>query len=155
MKEKETEFAGIVKAHKNTIYTVCYLFSKDNGEVNDLFQETLINLWRGFDSFKGQCDVESAESFRHSGDQAAALFPVAQVGGKIEPPSAEGVQFFEQLRGLIAVRDHRHRTALFGKSQCHCPSESPPPAGHDGPFPGKIQIFLHPAVPFSCGNFPR
>ena len=59
MKEKENEFANIVKRYKNTIYTVCYLFSKDNDEVNDLFQETLINLWRGFDSFQGKCDVKS------------------------------------------------------------------------------------------------
>ena len=59
MKEKETEFSGLVKRYKNTIYTVCYLFSKDQDEVNDLFQETLINLWRGFDSFKGQCDVKT------------------------------------------------------------------------------------------------
>ena len=59
MKEKEKEFTDIVKAHKNTIFTVCYLFSKDQDEVNDLFQETLINLWRGFDSFKGQCDIKT------------------------------------------------------------------------------------------------
>ena len=59
MKEKENEFTDIVKRHKNTIYTVCYLFSKDNDEVNDLFQETLINLWRGFDSFQGKCDVKT------------------------------------------------------------------------------------------------
>jgi RNA polymerase sigma-70 factor (ECF subfamily) len=59
MKEKETEFSDLVKRYKNTIFTVCYLFSKDQDEVNDLFQETLINLWRGFDSFKGQCDVKT------------------------------------------------------------------------------------------------
>ena len=59
MKKNETEFENIVKAHKNIIYTVCYLFSKDQDEVNDLFQETLINLWRGFDTFKGQCDVKT------------------------------------------------------------------------------------------------
>ena len=59
MKKEETEFANIVKAHKNTIFTVCYLFSKDQDEVNDLFQETLINLWQGFDSFKGQCDIKT------------------------------------------------------------------------------------------------
>lgn len=29
------------------------MFSKDEDEVNDLFQEVLINLWRGIDSFKG------------------------------------------------------------------------------------------------------
>ena len=59
MKEKENDFTNIVKRYKNTIYTVCYLFSKDNDEVNDLFQETLINLWQGFDSFQGKCDLKT------------------------------------------------------------------------------------------------
>lgn len=27
--------------------------------MNDLFQETLINLWQGYDSFKGKCDVKT------------------------------------------------------------------------------------------------
>ena len=59
MKEKELEFNRIVKANKTAIFTVCYLFSKDQDEVNDLFQETLINLWRGFDGFQGKCDVKT------------------------------------------------------------------------------------------------
>ena len=59
MKEKETDFADIVHKYKSTIYTVCYLFSKNNDEVNDLFKETLINLWRGFDSFKRQSDMKT------------------------------------------------------------------------------------------------
>ena len=59
MKEKELEFNRIVKANKAAIFTVCYLFSKDQDDVNDLFQETLINLWRGFDGFQGKCDVKT------------------------------------------------------------------------------------------------
>lgn len=59
MKEKELEFNRIVKDNKAAIFTVCYLFSKDQDEVNDLFQETLINLWRGFDGFQGKCDVKT------------------------------------------------------------------------------------------------
>lgn len=59
MKEKEIEFNRIVRVNKATIFTVCYLFSKDQDEVNDLFQETLINLWRGFDGFQGKCDVKT------------------------------------------------------------------------------------------------
>ena len=58
-KQKEKDFAQMVKGNKNTIYTVCYMFSKDQDEVSDLFQETLINLWNGFDSFRGECDVRS------------------------------------------------------------------------------------------------
>ena len=58
-KQKEKDFAQMVRKHKNTTYTVCYMFSKDQDEVSDLFQETLINLWNGFDSFRGECDVRS------------------------------------------------------------------------------------------------
>lgn len=55
----EQEFARLVQEHKDYIYTVCYMFSKDQDEVNDLFQEVLINLWRGIDSFKGEAKVSS------------------------------------------------------------------------------------------------
>ena len=35
------------------------MFSKDADEVNDLFQETLINLWQGFNSFKGESSIRT------------------------------------------------------------------------------------------------
>lgn len=59
MDEKEQRFTKLIRNGKNTIYTVCYMFSKDEDEVNDLFQETLVNLWRGFDSFEGRSDVRT------------------------------------------------------------------------------------------------
>ncbi len=49
----------MVREHKSTIYTVCYMFSKDQDEVNDLFQEVLINLWKGFSTFEGRSDVRT------------------------------------------------------------------------------------------------
>ena len=59
MDDKEREFELIVRSHKSTIYTVCYMFSKDYDEVQDLFQNTLINLWNGFDGFRGESKVET------------------------------------------------------------------------------------------------
>ena len=53
MDNKEREFAQIVLENKRRIYTVCYMFSKDADEVNDLFQEILINLWKGLQSYEG------------------------------------------------------------------------------------------------------
>ena len=53
MDNKEREFAQIVLENKRRIYTVCYMFSKDADEVNDLFQEILINLWNGLQSYEG------------------------------------------------------------------------------------------------------
>jgi len=52
MIEKEKQFENLVREHKRTIYTVCYMFSKNSAEVDDLFQEILIRLWKGFDSFE-------------------------------------------------------------------------------------------------------
>lgn len=59
MDNKEKEFERIVREHKGTIYTVCYMFSKDHDEVQDLFQDTLINLWLGFDGFRNEAKVET------------------------------------------------------------------------------------------------
>lgn len=47
MDYKEKEFEKMVHTQKEVIYTVCYMFSKNEDEVADLFQETLINMWKG------------------------------------------------------------------------------------------------------------
>ncbi len=49
----------MIGEQKSTVFTVCYMFSKDQDEVDDLFQEVLVNLWRGFDSFEGRSDVRT------------------------------------------------------------------------------------------------
>lgn len=61
MKKKDTEieFEKIVREHRSMIYSVCYMFSKDTDEVNDLFQEILINLWNGFGGFRGESKVDT------------------------------------------------------------------------------------------------
>ena len=58
MKQEEF-FTQLVRENKSTIYTVCYMFSKDEDEVNDLFQETLINMWKGIDSFREESKIST------------------------------------------------------------------------------------------------
>ena len=55
----ERQFSQTVAEHKSTIYTVCYMFSKDADEVNDLFQEVLVNIWKGFDNFEHRSDIKT------------------------------------------------------------------------------------------------
>ena len=55
----KTDFERMVQEHKNTIYTVCFMFSNDSDEVNDLFQEVLINLWKGYSSFKRLSGIDT------------------------------------------------------------------------------------------------
>ncbi|MBR0264921.1 MAG: sigma-70 family RNA polymerase sigma factor [Prevotella sp.] len=59
MKDFEYEFEQMVRTHRSTIYTVCYMFSNDQDEVADLFQEVLINLWKSMPSFEERSDVRS------------------------------------------------------------------------------------------------
>lgn len=58
MTHRKTDFERIVRENKDTIFTVCYMFSKDENEVADLFQESLINLWKGLENMKNQKDVK-------------------------------------------------------------------------------------------------
>jgi len=59
MNEKEKNFERLVQEQKSTIYAVCYMFSSDEDEVADLFQESLMNLWKGFDSFEGRSSAKT------------------------------------------------------------------------------------------------
>ena len=59
MNSLELDFARIVREHKGTIYTVCYMFSKDEEEVADLFQDILVNLWKGFAKFRGESSMST------------------------------------------------------------------------------------------------
>ena len=59
MNDQEKRFAQLVNEHKSTIYSVCYMFSQDEDEVNDLFQETLINMWKGIDSFRDESKIST------------------------------------------------------------------------------------------------
>ena len=57
--KREEYFTQLVRENKSTIYTVCYMFSQDEEEVNDLFQETLINMWKGIDSFREESKIST------------------------------------------------------------------------------------------------
>lgn len=59
MNQNEQDFERQVRAHKATIYTVCYMFSRDQDEVADLYQECLINLWRSWPNFEHRSDVRT------------------------------------------------------------------------------------------------
>lgn len=56
---KEKQFEELVKQYKRTIYSVCYMFSRDKEEINDLFQEILVRLWLGFDQFEQRSSLNT------------------------------------------------------------------------------------------------
>ena len=59
MEQKEQEFTRLVEKYKTVIYVVCYMFSDCREEVEDLFQDVLVRLWKGYDTFRGEADVKT------------------------------------------------------------------------------------------------
>ena len=49
----EKEFADLVESQRANIYSVCYMYATNPDDVADLFQECLINIWKGLPKFRG------------------------------------------------------------------------------------------------------
>ena len=52
-------FERIIEAHKASIYSVCYMYAANKIEADDIFQEILVNLWKGLKSFRGEGELKS------------------------------------------------------------------------------------------------
>lgn len=52
MDKKEQHFTLLLREYKSMIYTICYMFSDNKEEVEDLFQDICIRLWNGYDGFR-------------------------------------------------------------------------------------------------------
>lgn len=49
----EKEFLKSVNEHQGILFKICRIYCKDNDDVNDLFQDMLLQLWQSWPSFKG------------------------------------------------------------------------------------------------------
>lgn len=56
---KEEEFISMINTYNRVIYKICCIYATDSNNVNDLYQETVLNLWKGYENFKGQSKVSS------------------------------------------------------------------------------------------------
>lgn len=46
-------FLELVKQHERIIYKVCYLYADNATDRQDLYQEILIQVWKGYQKFRG------------------------------------------------------------------------------------------------------
>ena len=105
---KEKQFEELVKQYKRTIYSVCYMFSRDKEEINDLFQEILVRLWLGFDQFEHRSSVNTwvyriALNTAINSDKRAKRRPqTVPLSTDIDPYDPQDSSF-EQVRQLYAL----------------------------------------------------
>ncbi len=53
----ETEFTNLIKEHQGLLIKVASVYTNSPLDREDLFQEIVYQLWRGFDSFRGESKV--------------------------------------------------------------------------------------------------
>lgn len=57
--DKEQRFTTIIERNRQLIYKVCYMYATDDAHFKDLYQEVLINLWKGLDHFRGESQLST------------------------------------------------------------------------------------------------
>ncbi|WP_321517841.1 sigma-70 family RNA polymerase sigma factor [uncultured Bacteroides sp.] len=58
-KDLEREFTACIKEYERVIYKVCYLYTTKSASLNDLYQEAVLNIWRAFPNFRGECKIST------------------------------------------------------------------------------------------------
>ncbi|MCM1302384.1 MAG: sigma-70 family RNA polymerase sigma factor [Alistipes senegalensis] len=54
-----SDFEQFVREHRPLIAKICWLYARTSAEFDDLYQEILINLWRGLGRFEGRSRTTS------------------------------------------------------------------------------------------------
>jgi len=57
MKKKEETFKSLISEYQDTIYRLCYSYVEDKEMRKDLYQNILIRIWKGLDSFKQHSSI--------------------------------------------------------------------------------------------------
>lgn len=84
--QKEKVFANIIKINQGLLIKVARLYTHSREDEEDLFQEIVLQLWRSFDSFKGESKV-TTWMYRVALNTAITLFRK-----KTKSPQADEIQ---------------------------------------------------------------
>ena len=57
--QKQNEFINIVKSNEGIIYKITMIYSDNKEHQKDLYQEIVYQLWKSFDSFRGDAKVST------------------------------------------------------------------------------------------------
>jgi RNA polymerase sigma-70 factor (ECF subfamily) len=56
---KEETFTQLIKEHQGLIYKVSALYTEQQQDQNDLYQEIVYQLWKSYDSFRGDAKLST------------------------------------------------------------------------------------------------
>ncbi len=102
MSAKEQEFSKLIKDNQGLIIKVSRLYTNSLEDEQDLFQEIVLQLWRSYDSFKGQSKI-STWMYRVALNTAITLFRK-----KTKSPQTDELMDFHQ-KGFLEDDDEKQQ----------------------------------------------
>ena len=57
--DKEKRFMDVLNQFDGVVRRVCFMYSQNSDDFNDLYQETMVRLWQGLDSFRGDAKIST------------------------------------------------------------------------------------------------
>ncbi|MDH6306501.1 RNA polymerase sigma-70 factor (ECF subfamily) [Parabacteroides sp. PF5-5] len=55
----ENEFIALIEQNNGVIYRVATFYTDEDNPVGDLYQDIIINLWKGYPSFRNECKLST------------------------------------------------------------------------------------------------
>ncbi len=81
----KNDFEKIIKENAAILHKLCRVYSNDNTEYEELFQEMMIRIWRSLDNFRGESQlstwlyrvcINTALNFRAKWNKSKRLVPL-------------------------------------------------------------------------------
>jgi len=59
MRKKEEKFRQLIDENKECILGICRHYSANNDDLQDIYQEVLVNIWKSLHTFKGEAKIST------------------------------------------------------------------------------------------------
>ncbi len=89
-KNQEEQFVALLEENQNIVHKICRLYTNNQDQHNDLFQEITIQLWRAFPKFRGDAKF-STWMYRVGLNTAITLYRKSK--RRVQTQDFEGVSF--------------------------------------------------------------
>lgn len=111
-KEQEQRFISLIKEHESLISAICFSYASSVADYEDLRQDALLNIWRGFESFKQQSSLRTwiyrvvinscVSTVRKAARHKKASVQIESLFELLPDESSEEKERIEHLHGMIA-----------------------------------------------------
>ena len=111
MDSKETLFLQTIEQNKGMLFKICRIYQDDAEDRDDLLQEIILQLWKVFDSYRGEIKI-SSWMYRVALNTAIVFFKKQ----KRRPDSESLPPDFDHAEDPFAAGEKEEQLALFYKA---------------------------------------